>query len=189
MKVIPPGQRVLEIGCGQGDLLAACKPSYGVGVDFSTEAIRRAQITHPDLLFIRADILDLDLEETFDTIIMSDLVNDLWDVQAAFQRIASLCTPRTRLVLNFYSHVWGLPLGLAQRLRLAKPLLPQNWLTVEDITGLLNLTDFEVIKAWPEVIWPLRTGFFSDLCNRYLVKLWPFKHFALTNVLVARARL
>jgi SAM-dependent methyltransferase len=146
LAVIPQGQRVLEIGCGQGDLLAACKPAYGVGVDFSGEMIRRAQANHPDLYFYHTDVHDLRLEEKFDTIIMSDLVNDLWDVQAVFQQIAPLCTPRTRLVMNFYSRVWELPLGLAQRLHLAKPLLPQNWLTVQDVTGLLHLTDFEVIR-------------------------------------------
>src|ERR1700732_3930432 len=35
--LIPPGQRVLEMGCGDGDLLASLKPSEGVGVDFSPE--------------------------------------------------------------------------------------------------------------------------------------------------------
>ena len=39
--VVTPGQRVLEVGCSQGDLLAALEPSVGVGVDFSQEMIRR----------------------------------------------------------------------------------------------------------------------------------------------------
>src|SRR2546428_10318990 len=32
---IPEGARVLEIGSGSGDLLAALKPSVGVGIDVS----------------------------------------------------------------------------------------------------------------------------------------------------------
>ena len=186
LKVIPPGQRVLEIGCGQGDLLAACKPAYGVGVDFSAEAIRRAQIRHPDLMFLRADIQDLSLEEEFDTIIMSDLVNDLWDVQAGFQQITSLCTRRTRIVMNFYSRLWELPLGLAQRLHLAKPVLPQNWLTREDVTGLLHLAGFEVIRNWEEILLTLYIPGLSEIANRYLVKLPGFRHAALTHFMVAR---
>src|SRR3978361_699188 len=33
--LIPPGKRVLELGCGSGRMLAALRPSYGGGVDFS----------------------------------------------------------------------------------------------------------------------------------------------------------
>jgi ubiquinone/menaquinone biosynthesis C-methylase UbiE len=39
--LIPPGKRVLELGCGSGHLLAALQPSYGVGVDFSAKVIAR----------------------------------------------------------------------------------------------------------------------------------------------------
>src|SRR5215468_259799 len=39
--LVAPGQRVLELGCGQGDLLAALKPAVGVGVDFSIEMVER----------------------------------------------------------------------------------------------------------------------------------------------------
>ena len=36
--LVPKGKRVLEIGCAQGDLLAALEPVVGVGVDFSRNA-------------------------------------------------------------------------------------------------------------------------------------------------------
>ncbi len=52
---ISPGQRVLEIGCGRGDLLAALEPGEGVGIDFSTEMIVRARRAYPHLVFIEAD--------------------------------------------------------------------------------------------------------------------------------------
>jgi SAM-dependent methyltransferase len=56
--LIPPGKRVLELGCGRGELLAALKPSYGVGVDFSATAIGKATERHPDLHFVLGDVED-----------------------------------------------------------------------------------------------------------------------------------
>ena len=47
--LVSPNQRVLEIGCGMGSLLAHLKPSYGVGIDFSEEMIARAKKRHPEL--------------------------------------------------------------------------------------------------------------------------------------------
>src|SRR5512143_2462343 len=44
---VPPGQRVLDLGCGSGDLLAALQPSYGVGIDVSAAAIETARARHP----------------------------------------------------------------------------------------------------------------------------------------------
>ncbi len=40
---VPEGLRVLDLGCGAGHLLSALKPSYGVGIDISRPAIRRAR--------------------------------------------------------------------------------------------------------------------------------------------------
>src|SRR5689334_14151317 len=73
---VSPNQNVLELGCATGDLLAAIHPKRGVGVDFSEEMIQRARVKHPNLEFIQADAHDLSmLQETFDIIVLSDLVN------------------------------------------------------------------------------------------------------------------
>jgi ubiquinone/menaquinone biosynthesis C-methylase UbiE len=184
--LIPPGQKVLEMGCGQGDLLAALEPKAGVGIDFSSEMIQRAKKRHPDLIFIQADAHELEFNETFETIILSDLVNDIWDVQQVFECINKVCRPETRIVLNTYSRLWEPLLSLAESFNLAKPVLHQNWLTVDDIDDLLYLENFEIIRSWPEVLLPLGIPGLAGLCNRYLVKLWPFKNLALTNFILAR---
>jgi len=186
--LVTPGLRVLEVGCGLGDLLAALEPSVGVGVDFSGEMIKRASKRYPGLRFVQADAHELSLDEQFDAIILSDLVNDLWDVQASFERLAGLAHPRTRLILNTYSRVWEIPLALAPRLGLSKPNLEQNWLTGEDITNLLELTGFEVVRHTQEVLLPFYVPSLSGLANRILVKLWPFSYAALTNFVIARPR-
>ena len=37
--LVATGQRVLELGCGDGELLAALVPATGVGVDFSSRMV------------------------------------------------------------------------------------------------------------------------------------------------------
>lgn len=181
---VPSNQRVLELGCATGDLLAAMQPTRGVGIDFSEEMIRRAQARHPELEFVHADVHDLsEMRETFDVIILSDLVNDLWDVQRVLEQVKSLCQPHTRIILNFYSRLWQAPLSLARRLNLATSNLFQNWLTPEDIRALLLLAGFEPIRNTQEVLWPLPMGGFA---NRFLVRIWPFRELALSNLVIAR---
>lgn len=184
---VTPGQRILEVGCGQGNLLASLRPSRGVGVDFSPEMVKRAGIAHPKLEFFEADGHNLSvLDGPFDVIILSDLIDDLWDVQKVFEQLSRFCQPGTRLIINSYSRVWELPLLIAAKLGLAKPRLIQNWLTIEDVTDLLNLSGFEVIRSWQEILWPLWTPGLASLCNKILVKLWPFRLFAMTNFVLAR---
>ncbi len=186
--LVAPGLNVLEIGCGKGDLLAAVQPARGIGIDFSDEMIKRAQQRHPHLQFMCADAHALPLEEPFDIIILSDLLNDIWDVQTIFEQVAKLSAPHTRLILNSYSRLWEQPLVLAEWLGLAHPTLHQNWLTVEDITNLLYLTHFEVIQHHTEILFPLSISLLTSLANHYLVKIWPFSLLAFTNIIVARLR-
>jgi SAM-dependent methyltransferase len=119
--VVPPGSRVLEIGCGTGDVLAALEPSEGTGVDHSAEAIRLGTHRHAHLHFECADAQSWDGQgRRFDYVILSDLLNDVWDVQRVLERVRTCCHDRTRVVINVHSHLWRWPLGLARRLRLAR---------------------------------------------------------------------
>lgn len=184
--IAPPNSRVLELGCGEGNLLAAVNPAVGVGVDLAPEMVARARRLHPGLRFLEGDAHFLSLDETFDYVIVSDLVNDLWDVQKVFEKIHAVVTPKSRIVLNAYSRLWEIPRMIAEKAGWARTLLDQNWLTVEDLSNLMNLTDFEMIRSWQEILWPLKTPVMNGFCNRYLVRLWPFSLFALTNFMIAR---
>lgn len=184
--IVPPRQRVVELGCGRGDLLATLRPSYGLGVDFSSEMLSQAKKRHPDLYFIQADAHELNLNTEFDFVILSDLLNDLWDVQTVLQKIASFTSPRSRIIISSYSRLWELPLSIARKLRLGKSNLYQNWLTLEDIAGLLSLANFEIVRHWDEIIWPVRTPVIDYLLNRFVVKLWPFQWLALSHIIVAK---
>ena len=184
--IVPERMKVLEIGCAEGDLLAALKPARGIGVDFSHEMIVRAKERHPECEFLIDDAHDIEMNEKFDFIILSDLVNDLWDVQGVLKRMQQVASSQTRIIINTYSRLWELPLGIAKKVNLAAPVLPQNWLTVEDIENLLNLSGFEVVRHWEEMLWPVATPGLSTFGNRYLVKLWPFNLLTLCHIIVAK---
>jgi len=184
--LIPPGMRVLELGCSRGDLLAAVKPAYGVGIDLSPAMIAAAKSLYPELHFIEGDAHSIDLGAQFDYIICSDLVNDVWDVETLLKNLARHCSPSTRVLLNTYSRVWELPRRLAEKLGLVKKTLTQNWLMTSDVENLLYLANFELIRVGREILWPVPTPLVGTFFNKFVVKLWPFDLLALTSVLVAR---
>jgi len=185
--LVPSHLKILELGCGQGDLLASLEPKVGVGVDFSQEMIELGKRKHPSIKFIKADVHDFSLEQKFDVIILSDLVNDLWDVQKTIRNLTGLCAPHTRVIFNFYSRLWEIPLLISEKFKLSKPTLIQNWLTVDDVKNLLELEDFDLIRTWTEIIWPIRFPVIDGFCNKFLVRFWPMNIFSLTNFVVARS--
>ncbi len=186
--LIPEGSRVIELGCGTGNLLASLKPSHGVGIDFSGQMISSARAQHPELTFVETDLQDFETDEKFDFVILSDLVNDLFDVQAIFEELRRLCKPETRVILNLHSRAWHLPLAVARKLKLADRAQDPNWLTPHDVINLLKLSGFEVVRNWSEILCPLRIPGLDSLCNRFLVKTWPFRHAAFSNFVVARPK-
>jgi SAM-dependent methyltransferase len=184
--LVPPGSRVLEVGCGLGDLLAAVKPARGMGIDFSPQTVQLARQRHPEFEFQLADAAEFSTPEKFDYIILSDLVNDLPDVQAVFQHLQSVATPNTRLVLNSFNNLWRPILGLAESLGAKAPVISQNWLSTGDTVNLLHLAGWEVIKTDARILWPLGTPLLAPLCNRWLAPL--LFHCCLTVAVIARPK-
>ena len=184
--LIPPGASVIEFGSGDGDLLSALEPKRGVGVDFSSAHVDLARNRHPGLEFIEADVHELELDEVFDYVVISDLVNDVWDIQGMLENVSRVSHPGTRVVINFFNKVWQLPIAVARSIGVAQRMLRQNWVSRDDMRNLMRVAGFEVIATSGEVLLPARVPILSSLFNRFLVKLWPLNHLALTQVVVAR---
>ena len=185
--VIGECDSILDLGCGQGKLLDALNPKRGVGVDISMGMIDDARIRYSQFQFICADAQEVDLgDSTFDVIIFSDLLNDLWDVQATLTHIRRYCTTHTRVIFNIQSHLWEYPRRLAERYKIVSPNLPQNWLTPVDVNNLAGLSGFDLIRRWEEILCPAPIPFVAALCNRFLVKLPFFRAAALTNFYIMR---
>ncbi|HXV94909.1 MAG TPA: bifunctional class I SAM-dependent methyltransferase/glycosyltransferase family 2 protein [Gaiellaceae bacterium] len=183
---VPPGAGVLEIGCGGGDLLAALRPSDGLGVDVSEGMVALARSRHPELEFVQASGELLDAGRTFDYIVLSDLVPFAYDLVALFESLRRHSHPRTRVVVNFHSQVWRPAIRLAELLRLKARKPARNWVSPDDIRNVLGLAGFEQVTGSRRVLLPLRVPFLGTAVNGFLANLWPFNHLCLTYWVVAR---
>ncbi|RPI72574.1 MAG: glycosyltransferase, partial [Desulfobacteraceae bacterium] len=181
------GRSVLELGCGTGELLEALKPSRGVGIDFSGGMLEEARRKFPHLEFRQMDIDTLETwEETFDIIVLSDVIGHLQDIETVLKRIKHFCRPDTRIVISYYNFLWEPVLRLGELLKLKMPQKQQNWLSPEDICNLLFLSGYQTIKAENRLLLPKNVPGLSRLINKYLAFLPGINRLTLCRYIVAR---
>jgi SAM-dependent methyltransferase len=188
--LVPPGAVVLEIGCGDGQLLAALAPAKGCGVDLSPAMIELAETRYPQFSFHRGNGEDPAFLETiegpFDVIILSDTIGYLEDCEAAFTALRRLATPRTRLIVAYYSRLWKPALTIAERFGFKMRQPPETWLSTHDTMNLLSLAGFETVwRDWRQLL-PRRLLGLGPVVNRYVAPLPLVRRLCLRNYVVAR---
>ena len=184
--IIPEKVRVIEIGCGIGDILHAVKPSYGVGIDFSPGIIDQARNKYPDLVFHIGDAEDFELNEKFDYIILSDLAGALWDVQKVLNNLTRICHRQTRVVISNFNFLWEPVMNLAELLHLKLAQPKQNWLSTADLTTLLDHENFQVVTVQKKLLFPKYIPGLNFLFNRIFANIPLLNTFDLINLIVAR---
>ena len=114
---------------------------------------------------------------------VSDTVGHLDDCQAVFSALHRLTAPHGRIIVAYYMRWWNPILKLAEKLDKKMPQLPQNWLTTDDIMGLLDLANFDPIRReWRQLL-PMTAFGLGNLINRvqynYVIdfidfyRIWP----------------
>jgi ubiquinone/menaquinone biosynthesis C-methylase UbiE len=186
--IIPASSKVLEVGCGTGDLLNAVNPKIGVGIDYSPNMINVASEKHKNFFFFVQDAEDIKLNETFDYIILSDLLSSVQDVQKVFRCLQTVADENTRIIVSNYNYLWepllkfGESIGLKQK----QPLM--NWLSAKDIINILSLEGFELIKSERKILFPKKIPVLSSFLNSFVINLPIIKNLSLVNLLVVRKK-
>jgi ubiquinone/menaquinone biosynthesis C-methylase UbiE len=191
---VPPGRRVLEIGCGDGGLLAALLPSHGVGIDLSRRRVEEARRAHPEpsLSFVCGDASDPDvlagLGGPFDAVVLVNVATELADVLGALRALHAVCTDRTRVYVYSYSRVWQPVRNLARLLGLRGREPPQSWLPSEEVRALLRLADLEPVRKDAQIVCPVPIPVLSHVLNRFVGHLPLIEPLSLMFGIVARPR-
>jgi len=187
--IVPEGKKVLEVGCGDGYVLAALKPVFGLGVDTSPEMIKsaRSRCSNSTVLeFVEGDIESLTFNETFDYIILSDLLSDLIDIQTALENLRSACDARTRIIINYHNILWDPLLKSAEKIGLKMPQKNANWLSRTDIDNFLLLCGYENVRFERRLLLPKYVPLLSAVFNRHVSSLPIINRFCFLSFLVIR---
>lgn len=185
---IPVGKRVLEIGCGTGELLASVSPGKGIGVEISQGMAEIARGKYPHLTVLVSDAETLELAEKFDYIILSDVVDHLGDIWGVVDGLKKVSTVETKVVITSISPFWGPLIDWAERLGLKMPEGPHNWIPPYMMRSILELNDFEVIHDGRELLIPKKLPFLSEFVNRHFWKVPGLRCLGFVYVLVARPK-
>lgn len=150
---IGPGDRVLDVGCGEGDLTADLAAGSGgahvVGVEVAEAAVRRARARHPEL-DVRAVPIDgpLPFEDgSFDVVWSSEVIEHVADTARWLSEVRRVLVPGGRLLLTTPSH-GRLRLAIGGLERYSEPLGDHLHLyTARSLRELLTGFHFDEIEV------------------------------------------
>jgi len=120
---VRPGERVLDIGSGKGELahdLVVRAGASVVGVDHDPThlAFARSHYVHEHLEFRAGDVLEELPDEHFDVVVMSNVLEHLGPRVDFLRRVTSSSTPRALLIrVPLYERDWTVPLKAELGLR------------------------------------------------------------------------
>jgi SAM-dependent methyltransferase len=156
--------RVLDLGCGTGQVLAHLSPliDHGVGVDISRAMLARARRAAPSscLRFCAADAIEFcsRCDERFDLVLLIGALDHLLDPEAALAGVKRVIRPAGRLIV-ISPHPWN-PIFLLKRLtRSYRDIPPTKHISPSRLLALGKRHCFRFlhVDALPYAAWPAAT--------------------------------
>ncbi|MCS7178232.1 MAG: class I SAM-dependent methyltransferase [Anaerolineae bacterium] len=111
---IGPGMRVLDVGCGRGEILRHCTRAgaEAYGIDYASAAValsRQAVVDREAAGVYQADAQYLPFPDgVFDRVLMFDIVEHLypWELNRALREAHRILKPNGRLIIHTAPNAW-----------------------------------------------------------------------------------
>jgi trans-aconitate 2-methyltransferase len=151
-----PGERILDVGCGTGQLTSEIARSGAtvVGMDQSAEMIAAARENYPELRFDMADIAAGTYDNEFDAVFSNAALHWVKNQQGAITAIARALKPGGRLVFEMGGHgnirqIWkALALAMSELgVTDSEDMAPRFYPSIGEYAPLLEANGLQVTFA------------------------------------------
>lgn len=153
-EAVPPNKRILDFGCGTGEILAHLNPQIGVGYDISSKMLKIAKKKFANNKNLRFVTSLNQISGTFDYIMMIDVVEHLARPQKAFESLKKFCGKETLLIVSFVNSSWEPLLWILEKARLKMPEGPHRRLNTEKVIKIAKKSGFGVNKVRKALLFP-----------------------------------
>ncbi|HVZ73335.1 MAG TPA: glycosyltransferase [Polyangia bacterium] len=197
-RLVPADASVLEVGSGDGDLLASLPNTVKAGLDYLPEVVARARARHPGLKLEVGDVLaganadvakvEVGQEARFDAVVCDRLCHSVLDVKALLLGLKRRLASEGRIYLTAFNYLWEVPTRAAEAAGWKRRSPTANWLSDSDFRNLFDITGLEVVRFEDRMMLPLEVPGASDAINKYLVRVPGMQVLSLYRVYVLRDR-
>lgn len=149
-----PGERILDVGCGPGQLTAKIAESGAevLGLDASPEMIGQARQNYPKLSFVLQDAVRMSFVEEFDAVFSNAALHWMLDMPAIAKAMAQALRQGGRLVIELggKGNIQAIESAIQSVFSQAGfPLPPSRTVfpSISEYTGILEANGLEVHSA------------------------------------------
>ncbi|MBA7489480.1 methyltransferase [subsurface metagenome] len=161
IKNLKPGERVLDVGSGNGflayDVVTSVKNICVVGIELNKSNVKFAceHYQHPNLVFVHGDVLKNIPQEKFDVIILSNVLEHIECRVDFLKKLTEFTRPKRLLIrVPQYDRDWRVPLknelGVDSRLDRAHFIEYTREKFLEELS-LANLRPTHMEFRWGEI--------------------------------------
>ncbi len=178
--------KVLQIGYGLGDIIADLYPKKGVSFDDDSGFIAISRKRYPNIKFTNFDFTKNNVREQFDFVIFPDSLEHMYDIQTVFENLYPSLGNDSKIVIAALNPRWEQIFSILEKLKLKRPEEDRNWLKLESIENLLEISGYKVLDSGYRIILPGHIPLLSNFLNNGIKKIKYLSAFCVEQYLVAK---
>ncbi len=183
-ELVPEKKSVLQVGYGLGDILGSLFPKKGVSIDTDESIVPISQQRYPYFSFINVNPAKINIEDKFDYVVFPNSVDHLDDIQTVLEKIKNNLTSKGEIVITSINPRWEQLWAILEKLNLKRKERPKNWLRLEDLKNITEISGYKVINAGFRILLPVYIPLISNWINKVIPKVKLLSRFCLEQFII-----